>query len=161
VRKKKIIVAAACASLAAASAAACSSNSGSETFAGTSASLTTDTVRIHATGLLSDHGTIDLAGTSDKGTFVLKKGDVDVVHSKGLSIQHLDTGTCVDQMTTAGTYNVTGGTRSYKGARGHGDFKIVFSGTLPKADGACANPASAQPVSGRLVFRADGTVTMG
>jgi hypothetical protein len=160
--RNKIIVGAACAGLAAASAAACSgSASGPETFTGTSTSLNSDTVRIHATGVLTDHGTIDLAGTSDKGTFVLKQGDVDVVHSRGTDTEHVDAANCVAEMTTIGTYNVTGGTRTYKGARGSGAFKIVFSGTLPKVNGTCANPDAAQPISGRLVFHADGQVTLG
>ncbi len=118
-------------------------------------------MHVHATGVLNDHGTIDLAGNSDKGTFVLNQGDVDVVHSKGLNTQHLDAATCVAEMTTAGTYTVIGGTRAYKGARGHGDFKIVFSGTMPRVNGTCANPNTTQPVSGRLAFHADGPLTMG
>jgi hypothetical protein len=160
--RNKIIVAVACAGLAAASAAACSSSaSGPETFAGTSTSLNSDTVRIHATGVLTDHGRIDLAGTSDKGTFVLKQGNVDVVHSKGTDTEHIDAATCAAELTTIGTYNVTGGTGSYKGARGYGSFKIVFSGTLPRVNGTCASPDAAQPTSGRLVFHADGLVTLG
>jgi hypothetical protein len=156
------MVGVACAGLAAASAAACSgSASGPETFAGTSTSLNSDTVRIHATGVVTDHGHIDLAGTSDKGTFVLKQGDVDVVHSRGTDTEYVDPATCAAEMTTIGTYNVTGGTRTYKGARGYGAFKIVFSGTLPRVNGACANPDAAQPTSGRLVFHADGQVTLG
>jgi hypothetical protein len=162
--QNKIIAAAVCGTLAAGAAAACSSGntsiSGHERFAGTSTSLTSDTVRIHAVGVLSDRGTIDLAGTSDMGTFVLKNGDIDVVHSKGLNTVHVDAATCVAETTTIGSYNVTGGTRSYKGAKGHGAFKIVFSGTLPKVNGACANPDSTQPTSGRLVFHADGPVTL-
>jgi hypothetical protein len=160
--RNKIILGAACAALTTAATAACSgSPGGPETFTGTSTSLNSDTVRIHATGVLTDHGTIDLAGTSDKGTFVLKQGDLDVVHSRGVNTEHVDAATCAAEMTTIGTYNVTGGTRTYKGARGHGAFKIVFSGTLPRVNGTCASLDAAQPITGRLVFHADGPVTLG
>jgi hypothetical protein len=146
--------------------AACGSTtvkSGTETFSGSTASTANSpTVPLKASGVFADTGSIYLADSNSlKGTFKLSDGNLYVTHSKGVQRQTVSK-TCVAVFTETGTYVVTGGTGTYKGAAGGvGTYKVTFSATLPKlADGKCNEAQSAQPVKGTslTVFHATGPV---
>lgn len=124
--------------------------------AGKAAALSkTPPIPLRATGVFKDDGaTLNLNGKPGKGSVVLKftNGWLDVTHFKGTMKQHLDAATCVFTVAVVVPYTVTGGTRAYKGASGHGTAHVSFLATAPrhaggKRKGKCDGSAKAIPVA--------------
>lgn len=156
----KVIVRTACAALAV-SAAACSASTvtGTENLSGTLANSNSTTLPVTATGVVSDHGTLNIGTSGEKAVFDLNKGHLDVTHTNPAPTTTM-TANCLATQTMAGTYQVTGGTGSYQGATGHGDYKIVSTEQFTKVNGSCPNPnGNASPTSAALVFHASGPLT--
>jgi hypothetical protein len=164
----KIVGLVAAATLAAILLAACSSSStGAETIYGTTTSTANNpTIPLTATGVFTDTGTISLGGKSTKGTLHFKKGGLNVNHSNPPAPNtpsSFNATTCRVAFAESGTFKVTGGTGPYKGATGHGTFKVTFAATLPKlASGKCNESNSANPLPGTSLttFKATGNLTI-
>ncbi|HUY06456.1 MAG TPA: hypothetical protein VMU99_04280 [Acidimicrobiales bacterium] len=144
-----------------------SSTTGSETFSGsTTSTANKPVVPLKASGVFTDTGSITLGGQSTKGTLTFSKGNLDLTHSKGSNSNtptSFNPSTCRVVFESLGTFKVTGGTGSYKGATGHGTFKVEFAASLPKlANGKCNESNNAQPIAGSSLttFKATGTLTI-
>jgi hypothetical protein len=124
-------------------------------------------VPLHATGSITDHGSINLNTNGRPAVIKLAKGDLIVQHSNSnRKTTGYDQSTGVMTAVETGTFKVVSGTGSYKGANGHGDFRINL--TLKFAPGTSESTAqtssltvgpSGNPQSGVVVFHADGPVT--
>ena len=159
--RKSLIPALAIGGLVAAACSSSASTTGTETFAGSSTSVTSNIVPLTASGIVADHGTINLGGNGTKGTLDLAKGHVDVTHTNPSPPFSLDKTTCTGTSVASGTYTITGGTGSYAKATGHGTYKVTFTGKFPLVGGKCNPSPNATPTSGLTTFHASGPFTFG
>ena len=78
---------------------------------------------VSATGPIHALGK-DVPVDNNHDKFVFPKGTVLVAHHKTSGTQHFDKVTCTAQITEQGTFTVTGGTKAYAGAKGHGTYSL-------------------------------------
>jgi hypothetical protein len=145
--------------------AACSSSptvtTGTLTIAGTTTNVNASSLPVTTSGVVSTTGSVPLNTSSDHIVLKFKDGDLDVTHSAGtMPPPVVNTAKCSASQVNAGTYKVTGGTGSFDGATGHGDFKISFSGVFAKTNGVCKITQSSTPISGSMTFDASGPLTL-
>jgi hypothetical protein len=80
-----------------------------------------------ATGPIHARGTDQQINPVSKDKFVFPKGTITVLHQAKHSNNTFDSTTCYGTFTETGTYQVTGGTRAYDDARGHGTYNLNAS----------------------------------
>jgi hypothetical protein len=105
-----------------------------------------------ATGPIHARG-MDQGINPSKDKFVFPKGTITVLHQTKHSSDTFDSTTCYGTHTETGTYQVTGGTRAYDDARGHGTASVTVTFV------ACDR--SAPPLLFQLRIDASGPLTLG
>lgn len=80
-----------------------------------------------ATGPIHARGTDQQINPVSKDKFVFPKGTITVPHQTKHSKDTFDRTTCYGTHTETGTYQVTGGTRAYDDAHGHGTYSLTIS----------------------------------
>ncbi len=144
---------------------AAATSAGTETFRGSTTNLTdidskTDMVTIAASGLVADHGSVSLAGSSKTSVLRLSGGTLTVAHAKGKSHQGISK-QCAVTFWNKDSYTVVGGTGRYAHAAGHGIATITFTGSVPKKkDGTC-NTTTDDVTGARETFVATGPLALG
>ncbi len=144
--------------------AACGSSSttGTQSFSGSTTNLNASTLPLRASGVVNSTGSLALNNSSaTKGTIKTAAGDLYVTHNNPNPPPSLNTSACTATQATKGTYKVTGGTGSFSGATGSGDYTLVFSGKFPLTGGKCVITQNSSPVSGTETFHATGPLTVG
>lgn len=105
-------------------ASAASGTSGTEHILEVQTSATASTFPVSGTGPIHALGT-DKVLKNNKDTFVFPKGNLDITHQKTSGSQHFDKANCTGRITEQGIYKVTGGTKAYANASGHGTYSLV------------------------------------
>lgn len=147
-------------------AAACGSRttSGARTFADHTTNLS-PSATVPITGSVVVTSTSGTLPSSSKGVLHMNNGTVDVTHSKGSNngqgSTKINAAKCSVVNVVTGTYEITGGTGSYKGATGSGIYKVTFDGTFAMTAGKCMITQNSSPASGLEVFYASGPLTVG
>jgi hypothetical protein len=121
-------------------------------------------VRLAEYGVVDSHGSIDLTGSSQKGTIYGDRGNVYVWHSQGTdnhSAIPTSRWTCRETDRINGYYRVTGGTGEFWRADGGGSYTVVFTGVFRDSRrDRCTTDQNAQPLPGtsEVAFRASGAL---
>jgi hypothetical protein len=151
----------------AASASAAADRSGTEVIAGSTTNLAiiisnTTVVPVQASGVVNSVGTVPLSGPSNATSSLnFRAGKLTVHHKQTSSKQSTNLKTCVVSQAQGGVYTVVGGTGQFRGATGHGTFKVAFTITFPRLkNGKCNTSAKAVPVSGKISFLAFGPLSV-
>jgi hypothetical protein len=112
---------------------------------------------IHGTGTQVGIATNQFRATLSSGTFVVTTSPETSTYSR--SINH---STCAETISESGTLTFSGGTGSYSGISGSGNFDNVYTETLPRSGGACATGSGVTPVAGSFheVISGHGTVSV-
>jgi hypothetical protein len=93
-------------------------------------------------------------------TFAFRQGDVLSTVTPGRPQIRFDPTTCITKITEPDTYIVTGGTRKYFAASGHGTATVnVVAISVRRPDGSCLGPKSA-PIFELVIIRATGTLSL-
>ena len=110
-------------------ASAAGGGGGTERFIGVNTSPTSQGGTVSATGPIHALGK-DIVLDNNHDKFVFPKGTLLVSHHQTSGTQHFDKVTCTAQITQQGTFTVTGGTKAYAGATGHGTYSLsgIFVG---------------------------------
>lgn len=123
-------------------------------------------VRVNASGVFTDTGTLKLpVGNPRTITFSFSRGKLMVLNATGPTSgpQHVQTATCAFSQASAGTYRVLSGssTGSYAGATGHGSYAFSSSGIAPKtASGGCDMSSQATPGQALFTIRLRGPLVL-
>jgi hypothetical protein len=135
-RTAVLLTAAAIATLAATAtaAAATSTPSGIEHWTVESTNPVSATAVLIARGPLTVGGTINL----QTGHVKLPGGTLTLSHKQAWGRQGENPRTCLATVTSAGTYQVTGGTGRYARVHGHGTYRLTAYAIVKKVQGKCA-----------------------
>jgi hypothetical protein len=152
----------------AASAAVAGGKTGTEYIQGSTTKLSVidsnaPVVPLEAHGVVDSNGYISLGGpTNGRSTLYFHAGNLRVKHTQTDSQQSSNPKTCVIGQVEGGLYTVVSGTGKFHGAKGHGRYEVAFTVKLPRLkNGKCNTSHSAEPVSGKITFRASGPLSVG
>lgn len=140
--------------------------SGTETFALTSSSASTNPdYALTATGVYSGTGTMRGIGNGRAASLAKLPGGTYVVNhppKDATSSASIDHTTCVEKSTLTGTYTLDKGTGAYTGITGSGIYHLVFTGTLLRHKNGVCDENNGVPVlsSAQQVLDASGPVTL-
>jgi hypothetical protein len=73
---------------------------------------------IHALGM-------DTPLSNNTDRFAFPKGNLAITHHKTSGSQHFDKTNCTGRITEQGIFQITGGTKAYANASGHGTYSLV------------------------------------
>jgi hypothetical protein len=91
-----------------------------------------------ARGVFTAAGRADL-GSSRTGTLVFPGGTITVSHQPGRGTSQIDPRTCLNVISRAGSYQITGGTGQYAGIRGHGTYLLSLEFISARSHGQCTS----------------------
>jgi hypothetical protein len=133
------------------------------TLTGTSAGTTNSPIRVVATGPIKGVGTANIRSGpnhTEPTTLHLPNGTVHAIAIQKSQTIHLNTQKCTATNDSHGTLTITGGTRAFRGARGHLTYhtRAVLVGARDPS-GACLGK-SAPPTSTSIKSTATGTATL-
>jgi hypothetical protein len=133
------------------------------TLTGTSAGTTNSPIRVVATGPIKGVGTAKIQSGpnhTEPTTLHLPNGTVHAIAIQKSQTIHLNTQKCTATNDSHGTLTITGGTRAFRGARGHLTYhtRAVLVGARGPS-GACLGK-SAPPTSTSIKSTATGTATL-
>ena len=156
-----VVLAAGCSSTSSGTAATSSpaAKSGTEVLAGTSTSTANNApIPLTATGVVHATGGKLPSGGANKGTDTIPftQGSLTVYHARTAGTQHFDKAACAFSGNETGTYTVQSGTGVFKGATGHGTYKVTFEGKFKLTGGKCKVSNSTEPASAQTTFHASG-----
>jgi hypothetical protein len=163
---RKIITSAAVAAAAAAVvggtgiaiAASHSATTGTESFQMMTTSGTSPNGSVIASGVFTAPGTDHENNNANTATFTFPSGTVSVKHSPGKGQQSVNPKTCLLTVNLHGTYTITGGTGSYAGITGNGNYKLSILAIGARSGGKCSQ--SKPPLAWHQVINATGPVTL-
>ena len=138
-----------------AGAAAGPAASGTESFQLMSASPTSNTARVIASGVFTAGG-IDRQG-SKVDTLVFPNGTFKIAHSRGTGTPKLNPKTCLFSATIHGTIALSGGTGAYQRISGKGSYQFNELAILAKSGGTCT--MTKPPVASQVIIKATASVT--
>jgi hypothetical protein len=153
----------------AASAAVAGGKSGTEYIQGSTTLLSVidsnaAVVPLKAHGVVDTYGHINLGGaTNGRSTLYFHAGNLRVKHTKtsGGSQPSFNPKTCVASLVEGGLYTVVRGTGKFYGAQGHGKYQVDFTVKFARLkNGKCNTSPSAEPISGKISFRASGPLSV-
>ena len=139
---------------------------GTEIIAGLTPGRDPTSLRVKASGVFTDTGTLKLPiGNPRTITFSFSRGKLLVLNATGPTSgpRTVRTATCAFSQASAGTYRVLSGdsTGSYAGATGHGSYAFSSSGIAPKtASGVCDMSSKATPGQALFTIRLRGPLVL-
>ena len=111
-------------------------SSPNETFYGYSPVLSQH-IPINASGVISDRGYLEQTG-NHQATVVLRHGSIYVSIGQWHDSMSLGLRTCVTTNTETFSYQITGGSQRYRGAKGNGRGSIEVRALVRRYHGMCA-----------------------
>jgi hypothetical protein len=132
--------------------------SGTENFQMMTTSGTSSTASVIASGVFTAPGVDHEHRSTNTATFVFSNGTVSVKHSSGTGQQSFNPKTCLLTVNLHGTYKITGGTGSYAGITGSGNYKLSILGIAARSGGKCTQ--SQPPLAWHQVINASGTASL-
>jgi hypothetical protein len=103
---------------------AASGTSGTQHFLAVETSPTAKTFPLSATGPIHALGK-DTPLSNNTDRFAFPKGNLAITHHKTSGSQHFDKANCTGRITEQGIFQITGGTKAYAHASGHGTYSLV------------------------------------
>jgi hypothetical protein len=138
--------------LTAASAAAGTRPPATEHFEAMSTNPVSAVATLIARGPLTIGGTVNLL----TGRAVLPGGKLTLAHHQVHRSSNFDSQTCLDTLTSSGSYQITGGTGRYRHVRGNGDYQLTAYAIVAKVHGKCA--AKVVPYAQEILLTASGPI---
>ena len=135
-----------------------SATTGTESFQMMTTSGTSRSASVIARGVFTAPGVDHENHRNNTATFVFPTGTVRLKHSAGTGQQAFNPKTCLLTVNFHGTYKITGGTGSYAGITGRGNYKLNILGIGQRSGGKCSQ--SKAPRAYRQVINASGPVTL-
>jgi hypothetical protein len=132
--------------------------SGTENFQMMTTSGTSSSASVIASGMFTAPGVDHEHNKANTATFVFSNGTVSLKHSPGTGQQSFDPKTCLLTVNLHGTYKITGGTGSYAGITGSGNYKLSILGIAARSGGKCTQ--SQPPLAWHQVINASGPVSL-
>ncbi len=139
-------------------AASHSTTTGTESFQMMTTSGTSPNASVIASGVFTAPGTDHENQKANTATFAFPSGTVSLKHSPGTGQQSLNPKTCLLTVNLHGTYTITGGTGSYAGITGHGNYKLSILSIGARSGGKCSQ--SKPPLAWHQVINASGPVSL-
>jgi hypothetical protein len=97
-------------------------------------------------------------GQARNGRIVFPDGTITVSHRPGRGTSQIDPRTCLNLISQAGTYQITGGTGRYAGIRGHGTYELSLEFISALSHGRCTS--GKPPVAQQQLLRLFGPVQL-
>jgi hypothetical protein len=132
--------------------------SGTENFQMMTTSATSSSASVIANGVFTAPGVDHEHNRTNTATFVFSNGTVSVKHSPGTGQQSFNPKTCLLTVNFHGTYKITGGTGSYAGITGSGNYKLNILAISARSGGKCSQ--SQPPLAFHQVINASGPVSL-
>lgn len=130
--------------------------SGTEHFQLMTASATSNSSSVIASGVFTAPG-VDHQGNK-VDTVDFPGGTVQIAHSHGTGTQHFDPRTCLMTIDMHGTYKLVKGTGKYAGITGNGKYQLSILAIGAKSGGKCTR--SQPPVAWQQEINASGPVSL-
>jgi hypothetical protein len=128
--------------------------SGTEHFQLVSASATSNTALVIASGAFTAHAVDHMGNKVD--TFKFRNGSFKVAHSPGKGPQSFNPKTCLLTVSRHGTYTIGHGTGKYAGISGHGKYQLSILAIGARSGGKCSKRKA--PAAFEQIIKASGPV---
>ena len=114
---------------------------------------------VSATATLIAHGPLTVGGTINlqTGHVKLPGGTLTLSHHQDWGTQGQNPRTCLATLTSAGTYELAGGTGRYQHVTGHGTYSLTAYAIVRKVNGKCGTKVV--PYAQTELLTADGPLT--